>query len=85
LRGVVSQHLLTTQKATRVAAREILINTPAVANMIRQNNIAQLVSAMQTGGKDGMVTIDAAIAHLAHEGLIDKETAARRTARHRKV
>jgi twitching motility protein PilT len=56
LRGVVAQQLVPTVDGKRVAAREILVNTPAVANLIKENNVNQLRSAMQTGAKDGMVT-----------------------------
>jgi twitching motility protein PilT len=59
LRGVVSQQLLPTkQQAGRIAALEILINTPAVANLIRQGKLDQLETAMQSGGNVGMQTMD---------------------------
>ncbi len=62
LRGVISQQLL--QKADgggRVAALEILVNTPAVANLIRQGKLDQLETTMQSGGSFGMRTMDSAI------------------------
>ena len=65
LRGVVSQQLL--QRADqqgRVAALEILVNTPAAANLIRQGKLDQLDNAMQTGGQFGMRTMDTAIQQL---------------------
>jgi twitching motility protein PilT len=85
LRGVVAQQLIPTTDGRRVAAREILVNTPAVANLIRENNIAQLQSVIQTGAKQGMITMDKAIEKLYKEELIDKDTAERRSGRQRKI
>ncbi len=62
LRGVISQQLL--QRADgggRVAALEILVNTPAVANLIRQGKLDQLETTMQSGASFGMRTMDSAI------------------------
>jgi twitching motility protein PilT len=65
LRGVVSQQLLQrADKQGRVAALEILVNTPAAANLIRQGKLDQLDNAMQTGGQFGMRTMDTAIQQL---------------------
>src|SRR5665213_3389167 len=62
LRGVVSQQLIPrTDKQGRVAALEILINTPAVANLIRQGKMDQLENAMQSGAAVGMRLMDTAI------------------------
>ena len=59
LRGVVSQQLLPTKgKPGRIAALEVLINTTAVANLIRQGKLDQLETAMQSGGNIGMQTMD---------------------------
>jgi twitching motility protein PilT len=69
LRGVVSQQLL--QRAGghgRVAALEILVNTPAVANLIRQGKLDQLETTMQSGASFGMRTMDTAI-----QGLLDQK------------
>lgn len=74
LQGVISQRLIPRQKQGRVAAREILINTPAVANLIRENKIAQIKTAIQTGAKDGMITMDNALLKLFKDGVISKET-----------
>ncbi|HEV7136807.1 MAG TPA: PilT/PilU family type 4a pilus ATPase, partial [Steroidobacteraceae bacterium] len=61
LRGVVSQQLLQrADKQGRVAALEILINTPAAANLIRQGKLDQLENTMQAGGQFGMRTMDTA-------------------------
>ncbi|PIR97036.1 MAG: type IV pili twitching motility protein PilT, partial [Candidatus Doudnabacteria bacterium CG10_big_fil_rev_8_21_14_0_10_41_10] len=85
LRGVVAQQLLPTVDGKRVVAREVLVNTPAVSNLIRENNIAQIASAMQTGAKDGMVTMEQSVKTLVKEDLIDKEVAERRIGKLRHV
>src|SRR5262245_50516507 len=65
LRGVVSQQLLQrSDKQGRVAALEILVNTPAAANLIRQGKLDQLENVMQAGGQFGMRTMDTAIQQL---------------------
>ncbi|HEY1284219.1 MAG TPA: type IV pilus twitching motility protein PilT [Steroidobacteraceae bacterium] len=65
LRGVVSQQLLQrADKQGRVAALEILVNTPAASNLIRQGKLDQLESTMQTGAQFGMRTMDSAIQQL---------------------
>jgi twitching motility protein PilT len=62
LRGVVSQQLIPkADKKGRVAALEILINTPAVSNLIRQGKMDQLENAMQSGSATGMLLMDMAI------------------------
>src|SRR3990167_6335133 len=53
LRGIVSQYLLPKQGGGRVAAREVLINTPAVSNLIRENKIYQIKTAIQTSIEEG--------------------------------
>lgn len=85
LRAVVAQQLLPRKGQGRVAAREILVNTAAVASLIRENNIAQIRSAIQTGAKEGMVTMENSIKALLEEGLIDADVVARRVRRQRKV
>ncbi len=85
LRGVVAQQLIPTPDGKRVAAREILVNNTAVANLIRENNIAQIQSAIQTGAKDGMISMENSLKQLVKEGLVDKETAERRMGRQRRV
>ncbi|MCP5328383.1 MAG: type IV pilus twitching motility protein PilT [Steroidobacteraceae bacterium] len=76
LRGVISQQLL--QRADgngRVAALEILINTSAVANLIRQGKLDQLETTMQSGGAFGMRTMDSAIQALLDAGQITGQEA----------
>ena len=71
LRGVVSQQLLPTKhKPGRIAALEIMINTPAVANLIRQGKLDQLETAMQSGGNVGMQTMDAALMNLVESKFV---------------
>jgi twitching motility protein PilT len=71
LRGVVSQQLLPTQdKPGRVAALEIMVNTSAVANLIRQGKLDQIETAMQSGGAIGMQTMDTALMNLYESGRI---------------
>jgi len=71
LRGVISQQLLPTQdKPGRVAALEILVNTSAVANIIRQGKLDQLETAMQSGGMIGMQTMDSALMDLVKKGRV---------------
>lgn len=76
LRGVVSQQLVPrANKAGRVAALEILINTPAVANLIRQGKMDQLENAMMTGSNVGMRTMDTAIQQLLDKRIISGKDA----------
>jgi len=76
LRGVVSQPLLPTKgKPGRVAALEILINTPAVANLIRKGKLDQLATAMQSGGAPGMQTMDSALMQLVETAMVSGKDA----------
>jgi len=59
----------------RVMAQEILINTPAVANLIREGKTAQLYSQLQTGAQLGMQTLERALADLVQAGAISREEA----------
>ena len=85
LRGVVSQQLIPTKDGKRVAAREILVNTPAVSNLIRENNIAQIPSSIQTGVKDGMITLENSLKQLVKDGLIDEEMVEKRVGRQKRI
>ena len=70
-RKVISQQLLPTKgKPGRVAALEILINTPAVANLVRQGKLDQLETAMQSGGGMGMQTMDSALMQLVETAQV---------------
>ncbi len=75
LTAVISQRLLPSPKGGRVAARELLINNAAVANLIREGKIAQIKSVIETGGNSGMITLDRHIKHLYQHGDIDREVA----------
>ncbi len=71
LRGVVSQQLLPTiHKPGRAAALEIMINTSAVSNLIRQGKLDQLETAIQSGGASGMVSMDKALMNLVEKGWV---------------
>lgn len=74
LKGIISQKLIHGKDDRRLAAREILMNTPAISNLIRENKIAQIKTTMQTSGKEKMITMDGSIKKLYTDGLITKET-----------
>lgn len=71
LRAVITQTLVKSLQGGRVAAFEIMVGTPAVRNLIREDKVAQMVSAIQTGSQYGMCTMDQALETLAEEGIID--------------
>lgn len=75
LQGVISQTLLKKPKGGRVAAHEIMVGTPAIRNLIREDKVAQMYSAIQTGASFGMVTLDQSLADLVKKGVITRETA----------
>ncbi len=78
LRAVIAQQLLPTVDKKRVAAREILINNNAVANLIRRNQIGQIYTAIQTGKREGMITMNKSIDILFKEGIISERVAKNR-------
>ncbi|CAA0080228.1 Twitching mobility protein [BD1-7 clade bacterium] len=75
LRAVVSQTLLKKVGGGRIAAHEIMIGTPAIRNLIREDKVAQMYSAIQTGANVGMQTLDQALLDLVNARLITKEAA----------
>ncbi len=76
LQGVIAQTLLTRADGTgRIGAYEILVGTNAIRNLIRENQIPQIYSMMQTGSRYGMVTMEDAVNDLLEAGLIDKDEA----------
>jgi twitching motility protein PilT len=78
LRGVVAQHLLATADgAGRVPAVELMVNTPAVANLIASGRSQQLYSLIETGGRFGMCTLDESLATLVRQGRISEHAAVR--------
>ena len=78
LRSVVSQTLLKKTGGGRVAAHEIMIATPAIRNLIREDKIAQMYSAIQTGQKIGMQTLDQCLLDLLNRKVISREQAKER-------
>ncbi|MFA5131635.1 MAG: PilT/PilU family type 4a pilus ATPase [Patescibacteria group bacterium] len=75
LSAVISQRLLTRKSGGRIAAREILLNNGAVANLIREGKIAQIKSTIETNASIGMITLDRHIKDLYEAGEISRETA----------
>lgn len=71
LKAVVAQRLLPKKGGGRIANREILIRTPAVANIIRENRVQELSSVIQTSAADGMITFEKDMKRLVKEGLIE--------------
>jgi len=80
LKAVISQTLLKKVGGGRVAAHEIMIGTPAIRNLIRENKIPQMYSAIQTGQGLGMQTLDQNLQELIQKGLITKQDAAMKAA-----
>ncbi len=75
LRAVISQTLLKKQGGGRVAAHEIMIGTPAIRNLIRENKIAQMYSAIQTGQQFGMQTLDQNLQQLVQKNVVTRQEA----------
>ena len=75
LQGVISQTLLKKRGGGRVAAHEIMVGTPAIRNLIREDKIAQMYSAIQTGSAYGMQTLDQSLSNLLKKGVITRELA----------
>ncbi|MDD0845169.1 MULTISPECIES: type IV pilus twitching motility protein PilT [Pseudomonadaceae] len=75
LQAVISQTLLKKIGGGRVAAHEIMIGTPAIRNLIREDKVAQMYSAIQTGGALGMQTLDACLKNLLAKGLVNRDAA----------
>lgn len=78
LRAVISQSLLKKNGGGRVAAHEIMIGTPAIRNLIREDKVAQMYSAIQTGAGIGMQTLDQCLLELVRQGVISREAARER-------
>jgi len=75
LQAVISQTLLKKVGGGRIAAHEIMIGTPAIRNLIREDKVAQMYSAIQTGASVGMQTLDQCLLGLLQRGLITRESA----------
>lgn len=78
LRAVVSQTLLKRAEGGRVAAHEIMIATPAIRNLIREDKVAQMYSMIQTGSAQGMQTMEQALRKLVGQGTVTTEEANKR-------
>ncbi len=76
LRSVISQTLLKKKDGSgRVAAHEIMIGTPAIRNLIRENKVAQMYSSIQTGQALGMQTLDQCLVGLVKRNIVDSDEA----------
>jgi twitching motility protein PilT len=75
LKSVISQTLLKKSGGGRVAAHEIMMGTPAIRNLIRENKIAQMYSAIQTGQVHGMKTLDQDLQRLVQENVVTRQEA----------
>lgn len=75
LQAVISQALLKKTGGGRIAAHEIMIGTPAIRNLIREDKVAQMYSAIQTGSNTGMQTLDQCLKNLVSKGMITREIA----------
>ncbi|SET83055.1 type IV pilus twitching motility protein PilT [Thalassotalea agarivorans] len=80
LRAVISQTLVKKVGGGRVAAHEIMIGIPAIRNLIREDKVAQMYSAIQTGMQHGMQTMDQCLMDLVNRGLITRQDAASKAA-----
>ena len=80
LKAVISQTLMKKIGGGRVAAHEIMIGTPAIRNLIREDKVAQMYSAIQTGQNVGMQTLDQNLKALLAQGVVAKDEAQRKAA-----
>jgi len=80
LKAVIAQTLLKKIGGGRIAAHEIMIGTPAIRNLIREDKVAQMYSAIQTGQSVGMQTLDQNLKALLAKGAVAKEEAHKKAA-----
>jgi len=80
LKAVIAQTLLKKIGGGRIAAHEIMIGTPAIRNLIREDKVAQMYSAIQTGQSVGMQTLDQNLKTLLAKGAVSKEEAQKKAA-----
>jgi twitching motility protein PilT len=79
--GVLSQALLPRKPEGLVAAYEMMVVTPAIQNLIRENKTYRIDSSIQTGRKHGMFLLDESLFKLWHDGQVDKEEALMRSSK----
>ncbi|MGL4834460.1 MAG: twitching motility protein PilT, partial [Shewanella sp.] len=75
LRAVVAQSLMKKNGGGRTAAHEIMVATPAIRNLIREDKVAQMYSSIQTGQAAGMQTLDQCMLEMVKKGLVNKNQA----------
>lgn len=75
LRAVISQALLKKIGGGRTAAWEIMVGTPAIRNLIREDKVAQMYSAIQTGQAQGMQTLDQHLQELVKRSVVSRQQA----------
>ena len=75
LLGIMSQTLCKNTNGKRSLAYELLINTPAIANLIRERKVSQIYSQLQTGSKEGMNTLEQCLLNLVKSGAISRQEA----------
>lgn len=75
LQAVISQTLLKKIGGGRIAAHEIMVGTPAIRNLIREDKVAQMYSTIQTSRKDGMQTLDQCLVELVEKGSVSRQVA----------
>ena len=80
LRAVISQTLLKRSGGGRIASHEIMVGTPAIRNLIREDKVAQMYSSIQTGQAHGMQTLDQDLTELVRKGLVSRQDAMARAA-----
>ena len=75
LAGIMSQTLCKNTKGKRSLAYELMVNTPAIGNLIREKKVSEIYSQLQSGSKYGMNTLEQCLNNLYSEGLITQEEA----------
>ena len=80
LAGIMSQTLCKNKEGKRSLAYELLVNTPAIGNLIRERKVSQIYSQLQTGSKDGMNTLEQCLVELLRSGKITEEEAVSKAA-----
>jgi len=78
LRAVIAQTLMKRIGGGRIAAHEIMLATPAIRNLIREDKVAQMYSAIQTGQNVGMHTLDQYLEGLVSRGIVSRQESARK-------